>query len=233
MQDHDNSAKANPDLAKAQILQAAIIHVAFDGWSDATLAAALRDSGHAPAIGAGLFPRGGVDLAIAYHRAGDGAMKDALVGLDLGALRYRERIARAIFLRLSVVDKDAVRKGASLLALPRYAPEGANLIWGTADAIWSALGDTSRDFSWYSKRATLAAVYSSAALYWLGDSSEGDQDTAAFIDRRIENVMQFETIKASVKSNRIGRAVFSAPLKIFERISAPQGAYDLPGRTRE
>lgn len=233
MQNPDHPPKADPDLAKSQILQAAIIHVAFDGWSDATLAAALCDSGHAPAIGAGLFPRGGVDLAIAYHRAGDAAMKDALAGLDLGALRYRDRIARAIFLRLSVVDKDAVRKGAALLALPRYAPEGANLIWGTADAIWSALGDTSRDFSWYSKRATLAAVYSAAALYWLGDTSEGDQDTAAFIDRRIENVMQFETLKTKVQANRIGRAIFAAPVKVLERVSAPQPVHDLPGQTRK
>jgi len=224
MQDH------SPSTAAAQILAAALPHVAFDGWSDSVLAAALRETGHAPALGAGLFPRGGVDLAAAYHRAGDSDMLAALAGQDLAALRYRERIAHAIRLRLQLADKDAVRKGAALFALPRYAPEGAALIWGTADAIWRALGDTSRDYNWYSKRATLAAVYSAAVLYWLGDTSEGDADTAGFIDRRIENVMQFETLKARVSSNRIGKALMAGPLKVLERVSAPQKRSDLPGQ---
>jgi ubiquinone biosynthesis protein COQ9 len=224
MQDH------SPSAAKAQILAAAVPHVAFDGWSQTTLAAALRDTGHDPALGAGLFPRAGVDLATAYHRAGDADMVAALAGQDLTSLRYRDRIAHAIRVRLQMADKDAVRKGAALFALPRYAPEGAALIWGTADAIWDALGDSARDYNWYSKRATLAAVYSAAVLYWLGDTSEGDADTSAFIDRRIENVMQFETLKGKIAQNRIGRALMAGPLKVLERVSAPQKRSDLPGQ---
>jgi ubiquinone biosynthesis protein COQ9 len=232
MQTSGADAANSPDLAKQQILDAAVPHVAFDGWSDTTLAAALQASGHAQAMGAGLFPRGGVDLAIAYHRAGDRALQDALGAQDLSALRYSARIATALKLRLTLADKDAVRKAAALFALPRYAPEGAQLIWGTADAIWQALGDTSDDFNWYSKRATLAAVYSSAVLYWLGDTSEGDADTQDFIDRRIENVMQIETLKSSVRNNRIAMAVLSGPLKVLERISAPQRPSDLPGQSQ-
>ena len=63
------------DSAKSLILAAALPHAAFDGWSETTLAAALTDSGVAPALGRALYPRGGVDLAVAYHRSGDAAMK--------------------------------------------------------------------------------------------------------------------------------------------------------------
>ena len=67
-----------------------------------------------------------------------------------------------------------VRRGTTLFALPHHAAEGAKLIWGTADAIWTALGDTSDDVNWYTKRATLSAVYGSVVLFWLGETEAGD-----------------------------------------------------------
>lgn len=219
--------------AQAQILAACLPHVMFDGWSQATLEAALRDTGHAQVLGAALFPRGGVDLAAAYHRAGDAALREAMAAQDASNLRYRDRVAGAIRLRLQLADKEAVRKASALFALPRYASEGAGLIWGTADVIWAALGDTSRDINWYSKRAALAAVYASAVLYWLGDTSEGDAGTAAFIDRRIENVMEFEKIKADMRKNRIVSGILAGPLKLLERVSAPEQRGDLPGMMRQ
>lgn len=217
------------DMAKSRLLTAALAHVPFDGWSDVTLRAAVADSGLAAGLAAGLFPRGGIDLAVAYHKRGDQSLREALAA-DLTALRFRERVTHAVRLRLELVDQEAVRRGVALFALPQNAIEGAALIWGTADTIWTALGDTSRDINWYSKRATLSAVYSATVLYWLGDNSEGNAETWAFLDRRIENVMQFEKIKAGFGQNRIGQAILAGPLKLFQRISAPMAASDLPGR---
>ena len=148
--------ETTPDAAKARVLEAATLHVPFDGWSQTTLRAAIADSGVAPGLGHALFPRGGIDLAVAYHKAGDALMLDRLAAMDLTALRYRDRVATAIRTRLELVeDRELVRRGGTLFALPQHAGEGAKLIWGTSDAIWTALGDTSRDFNWYSKRATL------------------------------------------------------------------------------
>ena len=223
-------AENSMDTAKSRLLAAALAHVPFDGWSDVTLRAAVADSGMAAGLAAGLFPRGGIDMAAAYHKWGDQILRDELAQADLTALRFRERVTHAVRLRLELVDKEAVRRGVALFALPQHAPEGAALIWGTADTIWNALNDTSRDINWYSKRATLSAVYSATVLYWLGDNSEGNADTWAFLDRRIGNVMQFEKIKAGFGQNRIGQAILQGPLKIFQRISAPMTANDLPGR---
>ena len=218
------------------ILQAALAHVPFDGWSAATLAAAAADSGLDAALARALFPRGGVDLALAYHRAGDRQMVQALAAEDLGALRFRDRIARAIRLRLDTADKELVRRGSTLFALPQNAAVGAQAIWGTADAIWTALGDTSDDLNWYSKRASLSAVYGATVLYWLGDDSTGHEATWDFLGRRIENVMQFEKAKAAFAENPLGKALISGPFKVLERIRAPRIAKDLaeglPGQTR-
>lgn len=224
-------AENTMDQAKQRILAAALPHVPFDGWSEATLAAAITDSGAAPALARALFPRGGIDLAVAYHRSGDARMTEAMALADLPALRYRDRVALAVKLRLEAADREAVRRGSTLFALPAHAVEGAGLIWGTADAIWTALGDSSRDLNWYSKRATLSAVYGATVLYWLGDTSDGSAATWEFLDRRIENVMQIEKTKASLRNNPLGKALMQGPLRFLDRVQAPQDTPDMPGTT--
>ncbi|NEX46063.1 COQ9 family protein [Pseudotabrizicola algicola] len=213
------------------VLDAALMHVPFDGWSETTLRAAITDSGVNPALARALFPRGGVDLALAYHRRGDALMRERLAATDLAALRYRDRITNAVRLRLELVeDKEAVRRGTTLFALPIHAADGARAIWGTADAIWSALGDTSRDINWYTKRATLSAVYSATVLFWLGDDSPGHQATWDFLDRRIEDVMRIEKAKAAVRENALAKAVLAGPMKLMEKIRRPETPDDLPGK---
>lgn len=223
----------SPETAAARLLEAALPHVPFDGWSETTLRAAIADSDVAEGLARALFPRGGIDLAVAYHRQGDTRMVAALAASDLAAMRFRDRIAHAVKLRLDVVeDRELVRRGTTLFSLPQHAPEGAKLIWGTADAIWDALGDTTRDLNWYSKRATLSAVYGSTVLYWLGDDSLGHQATWDFLDRRIEDVMQIEKLKAAVKANPIGKALLAGPTKLMEKWRVPTVPDDLPGRIR-
>ena len=217
--------------AKDRVLDASLLHAPFDGWSEATLRAAIVDSGVAPALARALFPRGGVDLAIAYHQRGDAAMRTAYLATDLAALRIRDRITLAVRLRLQGADKELVRRGSALFSLPNHAIEGAGLIWATADAIWDTLGDTSRDVNWYTKRATLSAVYGATVLFWLGDTSDGDLATWAFLDRRIDNVMQIEKAKAGLRDNTFAKAVLAGPMKLLSRVRAPKGTGDLPGTT--
>lgn len=214
-----------------RVLDAALLHVPFDGWSETALRAAIADSGVNAALARSFFPRGGVDLALAYHRRGDALMRERLTATDLAALRYRDRIVSAVRLRLELVeDKEAVRRGSTLFALPIHAADGARAIWGTSDAIWTALGDTSRDVNWYTKRATLAAVYSATVLFWLGDDSPGHQATWDFLDRRIENVMSIEKVKASLRENPVAKALLAGPMKLMEKIRKPDIPDDLPGR---
>lgn len=217
------------DDMKDRLLDAALAHVPFDGWSDRSLQAAAADCGVQMALARAAFPRGGVDLALAYHARGDAAMVAALQAADLSALRFRDRIAQAVRTRLDLADRELVRRGTTLFSLPQHAADGAAAIWRTADAIWTALGDTSTDLNWYTKRATLSAVYGSTVLYWLGDEAPDHQPTWEFLDRRIDGVMQFEKLKASVRENPLGKALLAGPLKILDHIRAPGVPRDLPG----
>lgn len=223
------------DDAKTKILDASLPHVTFDGWSKETFDAAVRDTGISAAQAQAIYPRGAVDLAVAFHKRGDAQMVERLTSASLLSMRFRDRIAAGVRYRLEAVagDKDAVRRGTSLFALPTHAAEGAKLIWGTADAIWTALGDDSQDHNWYTKRATLSAVYGATVLFWLGDDSEDHAATWAFLDRRIDNVMQVEKVKAQVNANPLASKLMAGPNWLLSQLKAPGSGFssDLPGHT--
>ena len=100
--------------------------------------------------------------------------------------------------------------------------------------IWTYLGDTSADVNWYTKRASLSAVYGACILYWLGDDSPDHQATWDFLDRRIENVMQFEKAKAEINKNAAFKPLLAGPLWLASKIKAPATKPEttLPGQWR-
>lgn len=222
---------------KDRLLDAALNNVIFDGWSETAFKAAIEETGVEREVATALFPRGALDMAIAFHLRGDAEMKARMASENLSTMRYSERVAAAIRYRLEAVadHKEAVRRGTTLFALPQHAAIGSRLIWGTADAIWTALGDTSNDYNWYTKRATLSGVYGATVLFWLGDTSEGDAASWEFLDRRIENVMQFEKFKASVNANPVASKLMAGPNWLLSQIKPPShfGMSDLPGRSSE
>ncbi|KAA2312936.1 COQ9 family protein [Pseudooceanicola sediminis] len=219
----------HPHGAADLLLDAALTHVPFDGWSEATLKAAAADAEVPMGLARALYPRGAIDLALAYHKRGDAEMVRRFAAEDHSGLRYSEKVARAIRIRLELADRELVRRGATLFALPQNASDGAKAVWGSADAVWRALGDTSDDVNWYTKRMTLSGVYSATVLYWLGDDSLGQQATWDFLDRRIAGVMQFEKAKARMSDSRLGQALAKGPMALLSRLRAPQRPNDMPG----
>ena len=92
--------------------------------------------------------------------------------------------------------REAVRRGLAILAMPQNLPLALRTGWHTADLMWRIAGDTSTDYNHYTKRMTLGAVYASTLLTWLDDKSDEFSDSAAFLERRIDDVMKFEKWKA-------------------------------------
>jgi len=227
------SERDHLDDARQRLLAAALPNVIFDGWGAETFRNAVDDSGVAPDLARLSCPRGALDLALAYHRAGDDEMLARMADANLASMRYNARVAAGVRFRLEAVkQKDIVRRGLTFFAMPANAADGSAAVWGTADKIWTALGDTSRDFNWYSKRAILSGVYASTLLFWLGDESADHGDTWAFLDRRIENVMQFEKLKSGFRKTPFYQGFMKGPGRLFDRIEAPQkgGRAGLPGR---
>ena len=190
-----------PSEARGDIVAAITPHVAFDGWSDAALRHAAGDLGVVPEFIEMAFPGGMPEIVEAYLADIDERMTAALKKKKLDKMKIRERITTAILVRLAIngEHKETVRRTVGFLALPPNAVLSAKSLWRTCDAVWKAAGDTSTDYNHYTKRMILAGVYSSTLLVWLNDKSDGEADTKAFLERRIDDVMQFEKTKAKVK----------------------------------
>lgn len=173
-------------------------HAAFDGWTDKAIASAAGELG-VPADRARLaFPSGAAEMIDAWFEAIDADMATAFPPERIAAMKIRERIRSLVLHRIDAVNpqKEALRRALAILAMPQNAPLAARLAWRAVDRMWRLAGDTSADFNHYTKRATLLGVYSSTVIVYLDDDSADHAPTRAFLDRRIEDVMQFEKLKA-------------------------------------
>jgi len=175
---------------RAALIEAMLPDVAFDGWTRPALRAAARRIGIPAAEAVALFPGGTADLVACFSRWADLRMLDRLEAKALDPLRIPERIALTIAARLEIVApwREAMRRALSVLVLPHHAPLGLRLLYETVDAAWYGAGDRATDFSFYTKRLTLAAIYAATVLYWLEDRSPDFADTRAFLDRRLAEV---------------------------------------------
>jgi ubiquinone biosynthesis protein COQ9 len=220
----------DPEVLK--LMLAALPNVAFDGWSNSTFVAACREADISERKARLFCPRGALDLAVAFHKWGDDQFEISFKKKRISKLKVREKIKKAVELRIKLAsDKEVVRRGVVLFALPIYAFEGSRLIWDTSDLIWELIGDNSEDYNWYSKRTILSAVYAATVLYWLGDNSEGNEETWHFLDRRIEDVMKFENAKVILKTNKFTKEFNGLAGKFLKKIKRPTRNIDpnLPG----
>ena len=171
----------------AAVLDALLPQVPFDGWTQTSVRNALASIGQPPDDAVLMFPNGAGEMIESAFALMDQRMAEEAAAADLAAYRVPARVRAIITIRLEQTrgNKEAIRRALSWLSLPMHAPLAARITAATVDTIWHAAGDTSADFSWYTKRGILAAVYTATLLYWLRDHSEGDEDTLPFLDRRL------------------------------------------------
>ncbi|SFS04857.1 COQ9 family protein [Sphingomonas jatrophae] len=208
------------DELRAALAAALPFHAAFDGWSEAALEQASAEVGVPLATARLAFPGGAVDMIDAWFADVDRIMAEALPPERLAAMKIRARITALVLARLETVDphREALRRALAILAMPQNVAAGTRLGWRAADAMWHLAGDISTDFSHYTKRATLGAVYGCTLLALLDDESEGFADTRAFLDRRIADIMRIEQVKARLKPDPDRH--FS-PLRFLGRLRYP------------
>ena len=170
----------------------------FDGWTATAVGSAAAQLSIDPVQARLAMPKGQSAMIDLYIQEIDRALDAWATPERLQALKIREKIRAIVWRRLEIMApaREAVRRALAILAMPQNVPLAARIGWRTADGMWRLAGDTSTDFNHYTKRATLGVVYASTLLVWLDDQSEGQVDTAAFLDRRIDNVMSFEKWKA-------------------------------------
>lgn len=187
---------ADRDAALALLLP----HVADLGWTSPALRRAAGPDADL------LFPSGAADMVEAYIDLMDRRMVErAAPHLAVQRLTQRVRTLIATRLALAAGHKAAARRAALLLALPSHALLAARCTARTVDTIWHAAGDTSADFSWYTKRAILTAVYTSTMLNWMNEATT-DEAALAFLDRRLADVGRIGKLRGRLSRALSGRS---------------------------
>ena len=181
-------------------IKAMLPHVPFDGWTRRALRHGLADAGLPDDEADLLFPGGATDMIEAFCDLADRRVETEAADLAETGLGRRVRAVIALRLSHSRPDKEAIRRAISVLALPQNGRLAARCSARTVEAIWHAAGDRSADFSWYTKRAILTAVYGATVLYWLRDAGEDDTATLAFLDRRLSSVRQIGDLRRRATS---------------------------------
>ena len=192
---------------RARLALAVGEHAVFDGWTAKAVDSAAAQTGIDPAQARLAFPKTKVGMIDAYVAAVDAAMAAQFPPEKIAAMKVRDRIRSQLWFRLETMApaREALRSALAILAMPQNAPRALAIGWRTADLIWRNAGDTATDFNHYTKRLTLGAVYASTLVAWLDDQSEGFADTAAFLDRRLADVMRFEKWKAQWSGSDLKR----------------------------
>ncbi len=170
----------------------------FDGWTRAAVDSAAGQLGIDPVQARLAVPKSQAGMIDHYIQEVDRALEAYFTPERLVGMKIREKIRSLVWQRLQIQApaREAVRRALAILSMPQNVPLALRISWRTADLMWRIAGDTSTDFNHYTKRMTLGAVYGSTLLVWLDDQSEGWANTAAFLDRRIDDVMKIEKLKA-------------------------------------
>jgi len=192
----------------------------FDGWTRTAVDSAAGQLGIDPVQARLAMPKTQAGLIDLYLQEVDRGLAAWFTPERLEPLKIREKIRSLVWRRLEIMGpaREAVRRALAILAMPQNVPLALKASWRTADLMWRIAGDTSTDFNHYTKRMTLGAVYASTLLAWLDDQSEGWSDSAAFLDRRIDDVMKFEKWKAQWRGSSDRRI---SPSRFFGRLRYP------------
>ena len=199
-----NNQSTNSQL-KFNLVNAMLVHVPFDGWSWTALEQGAIDMDFETKLNFedrkkiyyDLFKNGPIDFIEIFSKIIDDEMEKNYESLVIKLDRVPQKIKTIILIRLHLSQKykEAVRSSLSLMAIPKNSKQSLKILYRTCHRIWKIAGDTSTDFSFYTKRASLAAVYSSTLLFWLNDNSSTQDETEAFLDRRLKDISKISNLK--------------------------------------
>jgi ubiquinone biosynthesis protein COQ9 len=197
---------ADPTLDEIRAALAPIIarNAGFDGWSEAAVHSAADEAGVDRDVAKLAFKDNAIDMIDAWIDSIDLELAHRLPSEKLGAMKIRDRITALLATRLEIMapDRESLRRAMAIMAMPQNLVRSAKIGWRSADRMWRLAGDTASDFNHYTKRMTLSAVYASTLSVFVNDDSDNFADARAFLDRRIDNVMQFEKVKFQAKQRQ-------------------------------
>ncbi|PHH58749.1 hypothetical protein CDD81_4671 [Ophiocordyceps australis] len=198
---HDTAQGGSFGSVGQAILAAAHCHVPEHGFSQTSLSLGARDAGFLD-ISPSVFPDGPFCLIHDYVMSQRRALPrhhDELFSHGKGA-NVADRVAALTWARL-VANKKIIhhwQQALAIMAQPCYILTSLKELALLSDHIYNLAHDGCVDSSWYSKRASLSAIYSTAELFMTNDASPSFLDTQAFLNTRLAEAQSVSTVVGSL-----------------------------------
>ena len=197
---------------RIDLIKAMLTHVPFDGWTWEAMEQGAIDIGYEKKktssernkIFKDLFKNGSIDFIDIFSEIIDLEVKENYNSIEAKPERVPEKIKKIIMIRLNLCQKykEAVRSSIALSAIPVNTKISLNILYRTCNSIWRIVGDKSTDFSFYTRRISLAAVYTPTLLFWLNDESNNNIETEFFLDRRLKDISKVSSLKRPLSDLR-------------------------------
>lgn len=174
----------------------------FEGWSDYTLREAARLAGVTDEEARRAFG-GGIQQCLRYYfEQLDEQLQKQWPSEKLAGMRVPQRIETLLIARFEAMlpHREALKRAACLRLLPWNTPEATRSLFSMTDWMWRSAGDQSTDYNYYTKRLTLAGVYVSTFLCWLGDPTPDLVITRQFLKAQLSRVAEFGKFKKNLFS---------------------------------
>ncbi|KAI3392244.1 hypothetical protein diail_5964 [Diaporthe ilicicola] len=91
---------------------------------------------------------------------------------------------------LEILTERTTEQALAIMAQASYVSVSLGGLAKLSDEIWFLVGDTTVDPSWYTKRASLSAIYASTELFMTSDQSIGFLETRKFLQRRLSETQE-------------------------------------------
>lgn len=176
---------------KCQLLTAALQEVKNEGWSPAAVQAAAQRLDLSPAV-VGLLDRPEGELVEYYLHSSYSKLTTVVsdCNLSLQGLIIEERLCQMLKWRLEMIIPyiDSWPQALAIMSRPTNLPHALQHLSRLIDFICVNAGGRTADYSWYTYRAAVGAIYTSSELYMLTDFSPGYSDTWEAVSRRVHGL---------------------------------------------
>ena len=178
---------------KLIILEDAKIYVRKNGWTKNLLKKLLNSKTKSYDLGY-LFPNGYSDLLSLALNEINKSLENKISKINIINFSISKRMKKILQTRLEILDADKIfyRKTFNHLLLPNKSKLMKRNLYKSVDKMWYLAGDNSTDFSFYTKRLILAAIYTNALFVFF---NKDIKEASINIDKNLEKISKIPKIK--------------------------------------
>ena len=182
------------------ILNKALIDIENSGFNKKMLLNAAKNCKISEGKLGRLFPEGIFELKQYYFSEIDEQMLQKIKTQNYENIRVRDKIFNGVLIRLDLFKKNKTSIKYIFVSESSNPIKSLKHLWRTSDLIWKSAGDSSTDYNHYTKRLLLSWVYITTLICWFNDKSRNINDTKLFLNRRIDEVLEFGKQSGKIKS---------------------------------